>query len=154
MSNDAFTARTPVPQTGRLTTHDGGRRGLQVTLAVLSAVPFLSGLAGMLFGPKPLPGTTTEFNATADSEYRFINAFWFATAPVIWSAIPRIEHRTKLTRSLTAIVFLGGLARLVGWRTAGRPHPVFIAAIALELVGIPAVMGWQSRVARLATRTP
>jgi hypothetical protein len=158
MSNDAFTARKTLsvsraPQVGGKTSQDGGRRGLQVALGVLSAIPFLSGLAGMLFGPKALPGDRSELNATADSEYRFVNAFWFATAPVIWSAIPRIEHHTGLVRSLTAIVFIGGLARVVSWRTTGRPHPVFIAAIALEFAGVPAVMVWQSRVARLADRT-
>ncbi len=115
----------------------------------LSLIPFLSGLVGMLVGPRALPGTTGPLNPTADSEYRFVSAFWFATAPVIWSAIPHIEQRTSLVRLLTAVVFAGGLARLVSWRTTGRPHAVFIAAIVLELVGIPAVMAWQSRIARL-----
>jgi hypothetical protein len=133
---------------------DGGRRGLQVTLGVLSAIPFLSGLAGMLVGPKTLPGDTSQLGATADSEYRFVNAFWFATAPVIWSAIPQVEQRTGLLRRLTAVIFVGGLARLVSWRTTGRPHAVFIAATVLELVGLPTVMAWQSRVAGLASGAP
>ena len=122
-----------------------------MTLGVLSAIPFLSGLAGMLVGPKTLPGDTSQLGATADSEYRFVNAFWFATAPVIWSAIPQVEQRTGLLRRLTAVIFVGGLARLVSWRTTGRPHAVFIAATVLELVGLPAVMAWRSRVARLAS---
>jgi hypothetical protein len=135
-----------------MTSHDGGRRGLQATLGVLSVIPFLSGLAGMLVGPKTLPGNKSQLDASADSEYRFANAFWFATAPVIWSAIPRVEQRTGLVRRLAAVVFAGGVARLISWRPTGRPHSAFIAAIALELVGFPAVMVWQSRVARLAGR--
>ncbi len=144
MSNDALTMSLQP-----LARRDGGRWGLQVTLGALSLIPFLSGLVGMLVGPRALPGTTGPLNPTADSEYRFVSAFWFATAPVIWSAIPHIEQRTSLVRLLTAVVFAGGLARLVSWRTTGRPHAVFIAAIVLELVGIPAVMAWQSRIARL-----
>jgi hypothetical protein len=156
MSNDALTSPSTsamplAAYAGGMTSHDGGRRGLQATLGLLSVIPFLSGLAGMLVGPKTLPGNS-QLDSSADSEYRFVNAFWFATAPIIWSAIPCIEQRTGLVRRLAAVVFAGGVARLISWRTTGRPHSAFIVAIALELVGFPAVMVWQSRVARLAGR--
>ncbi|MCV7254622.1 DUF4345 domain-containing protein [Mycobacterium hackensackense] len=158
MSNHALTSpsksATPLPPDRISTTQrDHGRRWLQVTLGVLSVIPALSGLAGILAGPKALPGDKSQLDATADSEYRFVNAFWLATAPVIWSAIPHIEQRTGLVRRLTAVVFIGGLARLVSWRTTGRPHHVFVAATALELVCVPAVMVWQSRIARRARET-
>jgi hypothetical protein len=63
MSNDALTSpRTfATPQAGGTTSPDGGRRGLQTTLGVLSVIPFLSGLAGILAGPKILPGTTVRW---------------------------------------------------------------------------------------------
>jgi hypothetical protein len=131
---------------------DGGRRALQVTLGVLSVIPFLSGLTGMLVGTANLPKDNSRLEPSADSEYRFLNAIWFATAPLIWSAIPHVERRAGLTRSLSAAVFTGGVARLISWRTTGRPHPQFVAATALELVGIPAVVIWQSRIAQLSSQ--
>ena len=55
-------------------------------------------------------------------------------------------------QAVSAAVFLGGVARLVSWRVSGRPHPVLVGATALELAGIPVLVAWQKRVARLAGR--
>jgi hypothetical protein len=130
-------------------TNSSSRRALQITLGVLSAIPTLSGGAGLLVGHRALPGPRTSVvDATLDSEYRVTNAFFLAAAPVIWASIPKIEQTTTPVRIVAAAGFVGGVGRLLSWRTAGRPHPFAIAATVLELVGMPALVAWHEQVRR------
>lgn len=125
-----------------------GRRSLQVFLAIVAAVPVASGLYGMVGGAAAWPFSQPHVTATLDGEFRFINAFWFAAGLVIYRTIPHIEHETTLIRAVLGVVFLGGLARLPAIVITGRPHPAFLGALALELIGVPVVLLWQSRLAR------
>jgi hypothetical protein len=136
--------------------HDGGRRELQATLATLALIPFGYGLAGMLVGPRNLPGNHIEVDASFDSEYRFVHAFWFATAPVIWSNLPRVEEDPVGLSAALGTVMLGGLARLMSWHQSGRPRPIFVGGIGLELLVVPGLWIWKGRVVRAtaASRPP
>jgi hypothetical protein len=127
------------------------RRGLQIVLAVLATVAVASGLFGMLAGPTALPGAG-PVDATVDSEYRFSNAFWFAAGVVVWWAVPRVHRATTVLRIILGAVFLGGIARLLAAAASGWPHPVFLGALGVELVLVPLVLLWQSKVADAANR--
>ena len=125
---------------------DGGRRWLQFVVGILAAIPFLTGLAAMIGGPSTLPGDSSRFESSADSEYRFASTFWFAAGPAMWSTVPGIEQNGRRFRAVCGTVFLGGLARLLSWRATGRPHSIFVGAIGLELVGMPALVAWQAKI--------
>jgi hypothetical protein len=129
---------------------DAGRTQLQASLATLALIPFGYGSAGMLIGPRNIPGNHIQVDASFESEYRFVHAFWFAAAPVIWSALPRIEEDPLALQAVMGAVVLGGFARLLSWRQNGRPRPVFVAGVVLELVVIPGLWVWKGRVVRAA----
>lgn len=128
------------------------RRALQVTLGVIAAIPFASGLNAIIGGPASLPGQSGEVSATLDSEYRFVNVIWFAVAPLVWTSLPRVEERTAIVQGLGAAAFAGGLARFLSLRAKGRPHPMMLAALGIELGAVPALMVWQAAVARAARK--
>jgi hypothetical protein len=121
-----------------------GHRPLIIVIAVLSSVPVLSGLLGIVGGPDVLPGGEAV-NATVDSEYRFTNVFWLAAGLLIWWSLRRPQERADVTRVILAIASLGAIPRLVSIAVTGWPHPVFVGALALELFVVPLLIWWHVR---------
>lgn len=122
------------------------RRRLQWSLAALAAIPMASASGEIVRGAQGVPGGSPDVLPTVDSALRYANAFKFAVGPVIWSQLTHVERSPALTVALST-VFGGGLARLRSWQQLGRPHPVSVAAVALETVAVPALIVWQRRVA-------
>jgi hypothetical protein len=129
-------------------TTSSNRRALQITLGVLSLIPALSGGAGLLIGPRALPGGPSSAEPSLDSEYRVTSAFFLAAAPAIWASIPKVEKAAAPLRLVAAAGFAAGIGRVLSWRAVGRPHPALVAATVLELVGMPALVAWQEQVRR------
>ena len=122
------------------------RRGLQWTLGLLAVLPAGSAVREIVGGPSAVPGGSDAVTPTVDSALRYANVFKLAVAPVIWSQLPSVE-RSNTTTLAGVTIAVGGLARLWSWKQAGRPHPVIVAATALELLGMPIILAWQRSLA-------
>jgi hypothetical protein len=123
------------------------RRRLQWTLGVLAAVPLASAGREIALGPQGVPGGSPEVTPTVDSALRYANVFKLALGPVIWSQLGRVERSPGLTYALSTL-FVGGLARVRSWEQRGRPHPVTVGAVVLEIAAPPLLLAWRRRVRR------
>ncbi len=99
------------------------RKLLQIIVAVAGLVPVSAGLAGALLGP--------DF-----------------VAHIPQDVIPMIERNTMQFRLLTTIVFIGGLARILGIVIEGLPSSPMLFGLIMEIVVTPLLCAWQGRVAR------
>jgi hypothetical protein len=129
------------------------RRALQFAVALACLVPVSAGLAGVVLGPR-LVGAFAVGPSDLDSHFRYLSGLLLAIGVAFASTIPRIEMRGGRFRLLTFVVVVGGLGRLLGSLTVGRPSLVMVAALAMELIVTPGLTLWQYRVARMETTGP
>lgn len=125
------------------------KRRLQWTLGILAAAPVVSASQEILRGAQGVPGGSPAVTPTVDNSLRYANVFKFAVGPVIWSHLAHVERSPAISIAATTIA-VGGLARLLSWQQRGRPHPVTIAAVVLEIVQLPILFAWQRRISRSA----
>ena len=132
------------------TARSTSRIAVMAVIAALGIVPVATGLLGIVRGPAGAPGGAST-TPSVDSEYRFVNVFWAAAGVLLWWTLFRPEERARITTGVLGLAAVGGLPRLLSWRTTGAPHPIFRGTVVLELVVVPAVMVWHSRAFRPAS---
>jgi hypothetical protein len=123
------------------------RRLLQVALAIVSLIPLSAGLAGIWKGPDFY---NLAASISADSHMRYLSGLLFGIGFVVWWIIPRVEKPSEAFGAVTAIVFVGGLARLWSLIHVGEPNGVMSCAVFVELGLTPALFFWHRRVVRLS----
>lgn len=133
--------------------HDNERRALQVTLCVLALVPIGAGLAGAILGLVNPGRATGAVQIALDSHYRYLSGILFAVGVLYLRLAPDIERNGNQIRLLTALVFAGGLFRLLALVASMRPEPTILFALAMELCIAPLLALWQARIARVSPRT-
>ena len=126
------------------------RRLLQAAVALGCLAPFWFGMRGVIEGPAMLAGMDPG-QAPPDllSHYRYLSGLFFGIGLTLLSCVPAIERRTGRFRWACAAIVTGGLARALGLLQGDAPSAAHQIALAAELGGIPLLLLWQARVARL-----
>src|SRR5918992_4750935 len=95
---------------------------LKAVVGLTGGVATAAGLHTVLAGARSLPAQPLA-NPVVESELRFYAAFYVAYGLAALRAAPRADRNTAGVRGLAGALFLGGLARVPGWRNARKPPP-------------------------------
>ena len=113
------------------------RRALQLSIVLAASLPVAAGLWGILQGVAGDGGWT-------DNHHRYQSGLLLAIGLGYWSTVPAVEAMGARLRLLTALVGVGGGARLLGLALGDAPTPAVLAALAMELGAAPLLCLWQS----------
>lgn len=123
------------------------KRLLKLAVAVGCLSPLIVGGMGVLQGPAAF-GHPADVPRDLDSHFRYVSGIFFATAFGFASCIPAIERRGERFRLLGGLIVVGGLARALSLLQVGAPSTGHLLGLGMELVVVPLLLLWQTRVAR------
>ena len=120
---------------------------LQIVMGVLALIPVASGVLGLMGVEDPVyVAAGVPPVVLLDTNLRFYSGVWLGLGLAFYWLIPTIERQTVLFRAIWAMIFLGGIGRLLSMTLLASPPVAFVAFTALEIVGAPLFIWWQSRV--------
>jgi hypothetical protein len=129
----------------------GANRVLRAALAIAGCAIIYLGLDIALGGIRTLGWqgstdflTVTDETAFAvhDSHVRFIGGVWLAVGLLMVAGAFALERLRDVLIALTAMIFVGGLARLAGWDVATLTSGAVAPSLVLELVFFPLLGFW------------
>ncbi len=126
---------------------------LQIVMGLLAIIPVATGLLGLLGVEDPFyVAVGMPPIVILDTNLRFYSGVWLGLGLSLCWLIPSIEKRTVPFRVIWAMIFIGGVGRLLSMLVLTWPPFAFVAFTALEIVGAPFFIWWQSRVSKYERR--
>ncbi len=120
------------------------KRALQIAYILGGFVPVIAGLSYIILGTG-----LTDLMISLESHIRYLSGLLLAIGLTFWMHVPHIERHGTIIKSLTLIVFVGGLARLYDVYIHGLPSNAMVFGLVMELVITPLLCLWQMRVSKL-----
>jgi len=119
-------------------------------MGLLGIIPVATGLLGMMGVHDPVyVAAGVPRIVLLDTNLRFFSGVWVGVGLALWWLIPTIERQTVLFRVLWGMIFIGGIGRLLSIIMLEWPPVPFVGFTAIEIVGAPLFIWWQSHVARV-----
>jgi hypothetical protein len=123
---------------------------LQIVMGLLGIIPVATGLLGMMGVHDPVyVAAGVPPIVLLDTNLRFFSGVWVGLGLALWWLIPTIERQTVLFRLLWGMIFIGGIGRLLSMIMLEWSPVPFVGFTAIEIVGAPLFIWWQSHVARV-----
>jgi hypothetical protein len=124
------------------------KRLLQAATVLASVVPLSMGVWSVLRSAAVLKGVEPPLAIDLDSHFRYLSGLLLGIGLVFLACLRNIERHRPVFLALGFVILVGGLSRLLsvielGWPTAGHRF-----GLVMELIVVPAIVLWQSRVAR------
>lgn len=130
------------------------RRGLQICLVILGLVPVITGILGMFGVDDPLYASLgLSRSPLLDGNMRFFGGVWFVLGVTVLLTVRSLEKHFELYKILWAMIFVGGIGRLLSITLVGLPPIPFIGLTVLEIVGAPIFLYWHRQIARVTPHT-
>ncbi|MEQ8799409.1 MAG: DUF4345 domain-containing protein [Salinisphaeraceae bacterium] len=134
-------------------------KAFKTVVLLLAALAIVTGAADMLLGVPGQAALGVQLSAEAandavlNSQFRFLAAIWLGLGLLLCLCVFRLERYGPVLDGVLAVVFLGGVGRILALVDQGFPDTVFsigfvVLAIAVEIVGMPALIGWHRKVRR------
>jgi Domain of unknown function (DUF4345) len=135
-----------------MTSSNTSYRTFQAIVAILAIIPLATGVLTMMGLSNPeYKAAGFPMHIVLDSNLRFYGGVWFGLGAVLLWMLPRLRTETKLFRAFSLMIFIGGIGRLLAMVFVGWPPVPFIAFTALEIIGMPLLVWWQSALSKDVT---
>ena len=90
--------------------------------------------------------------ALQDSHIRFLGGLWFGLGLMLWAGAWNPARLATALNLTFALIFIGGVMRLISSKPDVIFGPDIVGSLAAELIGMPILLFWLSRVSRAENR--
>lgn len=132
----------------------------KTVVLLFAALAIVTGTADMLTGVPGQAALGMQLSAEAandavlNSQFRFLASIWLGLGLLLCLCVFRLERYGPVLDGALAVVFLGGVGRILALVHQGFPDSAFsigfvVLAIVVEIVGMPALIAWHRKLRRV-----